>query len=178
MPSKTTALALCVTAALVAVSGPAAAGSGKSDPGPSKAQLAKVRTATAKYRDVRKAIADGYIATTACEESKNGSMGFHYMHPKRAGDRKVAITKPEFLLYGPKKGGGVQLNGVEYLVFDRDQNLQTRDADLPKPLGRRFDGPMPGHVPGMPVHADLHVWLYTKNPAGMFEPDNKRVRCP
>jgi hypothetical protein len=179
MPSKNTALALAVTAALAGVAGPAAAGGApKKDPAPSKAQLAKVRQATAKYRNVKTAIADGYIATTACEDSRSGSMGFHYIHPGRASDRKVDVAKPEFLLYGPKQGGGVQLNGVEYYVVDSDDDVRTRDAGLPKPLGRAFDGPMPGHVPGMPVHNDLHVWLYEKNPKGLFTPHNPRVNCP
>ena len=31
-----------------------------------------------------------------------------------------------------------------------------------------FDSPMLGHEPGMPVHYDLHVWLYRHNPAGLF----------
>ena len=180
MPSKNAALALVVTVALCGIAGPAAAGAGgapKQD-APSKAQLAKVRAATAKYKDVRKAIADGYVATDKCEGSKSGAMGYHYFNPKGTGDRKVDITKPDFLLYGPKKGGGVQLNGVEYFIVDADQNLETRDRDLPKPFGRSFDGPMPGHVKGMPVHNDLHVWLYTKNPRGLFTADNPRVRCP
>ena len=180
MLTKNSAVALLVTTALVGVAGPAAAGTGgssKADKGPSKAQIAKVRAATAKYKDVKKAIADGDIATDKCEESKAGSMGLHYFNPKGAGDRKVDVTKPDFLLYGPKRGGGVQLNGVEYYVVDSDQNLQTRDRDLPKVLGHEFDGPMPGHVKGMPVHNDLHVWLYTKNPKGMFTPNNPKVSC-
>ena len=180
MPTKNSALALLVTAALVGVAGPAAAdtgGSGSHHKGPSKAQLAKVRAATAKYKDVKKAIADGYIATKECEESKAGAMGFHYFNPKGAGDRKVDITKPDFLLYGPKAGGGVQLNGVEYYIVDSDQDLQTRDRELPKPLGHEFDGPMPGHIKGMPVHNDLHVWLYKNNPKGLFTPNNPKVSC-
>lgn len=180
MLTKNSAAALLVTAALVGVAGPAAAGTGgapTSSKAPSKAQLAKVRAATAKYKDVRKAIADGYLATDKCEASKSGAMGFHYFNPAGAGDRKVDITKPDFLLYGPKRGGGIQLNGLEYFIADADQNLQTRDRDLPKPLGHAFDGPMPGHVKGMPVHNDLHVWLYTKNPKGLFAPYNPKVRC-
>ena len=184
MPTKNTALALIATLAVAGIAGPAAAGGAPPQEGASKgrgptpAQLAKVRAATAKYRDVRKAIADGYIATSKCESSKSGSMGFHYMHPQRAMDGKADVTKPDFLLYGPKPGGGVRLNGVEYFLVDADQNLQTRNPDLPKVLGHEFDGPMPGHIPGMPVHNDLHVWLYTKNPRGLFTPDNPRVRCP
>jgi hypothetical protein len=37
---------------------------------------------------------------------------------------------------------------------------------------------MPGHQPGMPIHYDLHVWLWMDNPSGMFAPWNPRVRCP
>lgn len=40
-----------------------------------------------------------------------------------------------------------------------------------------FDGPMLGHEQGMPVHSDLHVWLYKHNPAGMLEPWNPAVSC-
>jgi len=181
MLTKNSAVALLATVALVGAAGPAAAGSGGKDgakpAAPSKPQLAKVRAATAKYKDVRKAIADGYVATSKCESSKSGAMGFHYMHPQRATDGKVDVTKPDFLLYGPKRGGGVQLNGVEYFLVDADQNLETRNPDLPTVLGHEFDGPMPGHVKGMPVHNDLHVWLYTKNPKGMFAPYNPKVSC-
>jgi hypothetical protein len=30
----------------------------------------------------------------------------------------------------------------------------------------------------MPIHYDLHVWLYKHNPAGMFAAWNPRVSCP
>jgi hypothetical protein len=43
--------------------------------------------------------------------------------------------------------------------------------------GQSFDGPMPGHNPDMPVHYDLHVWLYKYNPAGLFAAWNSRVNC-
>ena len=41
-----------------------------------------------------------------------------------------------------------------------------------------FDGPMPGHNPQMPVHYDLHVWLYRYNNSGLFAPWNPRLKCP
>jgi hypothetical protein len=31
---------------------------------------------------------------------------------------------------------------------------------------------------GMPIHYDLHVWLYRHNPAGRFAMWNSRVHCP
>jgi hypothetical protein len=36
---------------------------------------------------------------------------------------------------------------------------------------------MLGHDPMMPVHYDLHVWLYDSNPAGVFAPWNPSVDC-
>lgn len=44
-------------------------------------------------------------------------------------------------------------------------------------FGQPFDGPMPGHEPGMPVHYDLHVWVGRANPAGVFSPWNPKVSC-
>jgi hypothetical protein len=118
------------------------------------------------------------MATKNCYAPKGeGAMGFHYVHKSYVLDRKVDITKPEVLLYAPKKGGGVRLTGVEYFIVDADQNTSTRDTDLPKPLGHRFDGPMLGHEPGMPVHNDLHLWLYEKNPDGFFAPFNPKKLC-
>jgi len=36
---------------------------------------------------------------------------------------------------------------------------------------------MPGHFAGMPVHYDLHVWLWKHNPAGMFAEWNPGLSC-
>ncbi len=41
----------------------------------------------------------------------------------------------------------------------------------------RFDGPMLGHAPGMPIHYDLHVWVWRHNPSGTFNEYNPNVRC-
>ena len=37
---------------------------------------------------------------------------------------------------------------------------------------------MLGHNPKMPIHYDLHVWLYRHNPAGKFAMWNPTVSCP
>jgi hypothetical protein len=47
----------------------------------------------------------------------------------------------------------------------------------PQLFGRTFDGPMPGHVPGMPWHWDLHVWVWANNPSGVFEQWNPAISC-
>ena len=73
--------------------------------------------------------------------------------------------------------GNRELVGVEYWKRDADGSLAT-DNDRPSLFGRAFDGPMPGHNPTMPVHYDLHVWLWRANPAGVYSPTNAAVKCP
>jgi hypothetical protein len=36
---------------------------------------------------------------------------------------------------------------------------------------------MPGHNPTMPVHYDVHVWLFQENPSGFFAPFNPNLSC-
>jgi hypothetical protein len=81
-------------------------------------------------------------------------------------------ARPPILLYSTDG----ELLGAEYLVPDADQDLTT-DGDRPELFGRPFDGPMPGHEPGMPVHYDLHLWVGEANPDGVFSAWNPRVRC-
>ena len=159
--------------------------------------LAPVRQATAVYHAVSKAVADGYLAPNAgeCVASPAGAMGVHSVHPARVGDQIIDPLQPEVLLYLPKKNGGFQLVGVEYvqavLVRNKVSGAVTpwfaptpwppAEYDVvtsrPEVLGQAFDGPMPGHEPGMPWHFDLHVWAWTPNPSGDFAPFNPRVSC-
>ena len=133
--------------------------------------LAKLRALTAKYRDVRVAVADGYVATDRCVPG----MGYHYLNPAFAKDGVVDPWKPEVLLYAPSPHGP-KLTGVEYLKVDADQNVAT-DGDRPAVFGEPFEGPMPGHEPGQPVHYDKHVWIWKHNSNGTFAQMNPKVHC-
>jgi hypothetical protein len=104
-------------------------------------------------------------------------MGIHYANQELVADGKLDVTKPEILVYQPTPSGKLRLGAIEYFRADADQDLAT-DRDRPSLFGMPFDGPMLGHEPGMPVHYDLHVWLYRHNPAGRFAMWNPRVRCP
>jgi hypothetical protein len=55
----------------------------------------------------------------------------------------------------------------------------TPDLNQPRPevLDVPLDGPMAGHSPDMPVHYDLHVWIWKHNPAGMTASWNPAVDC-
>lgn len=137
--------------------------------------LAAARAATAKYHDPAVAIADGYTPTDECAASPEGAMGYHYVNFELFG-APPDIRKPAALLYLPKPGGGRKLVAVEYFKIDQDQRLNT-DGDRPELFGAAFEGPMPGHAPGMPVHYDLHVWIWQHNPSGMFAEWNPAGSC-
>lgn len=133
-------------------------------------ELAAVRKATAKYHDVTVAEADGFIQASACTAVPGlGGMGIHYVNFGRM-DLSVNALEPEVLLYAPT-ADGLKLVGVEYFM------PYVPVFPVPQLFGRPFDGPMPGHDEHMPVHYDLHVWLWQANPTGIFSIWNPNVGC-
>ena len=139
--------------------------------------LADVRRATARYHNPAAALADGYVASAHCAEHPVlGGMGLHFVNPTLMSDPALDPTRPEILLYERLPGGRLRLVAVEWFAVDPDQDLTTADG-RPSLFGVPFDGPMAGHDPGMPVHFDLHAWVWKHNPAGMFAMWNPRVDC-
>ncbi|MDP9403443.1 MAG: hypothetical protein M3P85_08930 [Actinomycetota bacterium] len=140
-------------------------------------QLGQVRRETARYHDPAVAVAEGYVATEACAAHPQlGGMGFHYVNPSLLSDPGIDPTKPEVLLYEELADGRLRLVAVEWFAVDPDQDLST-DAGRPVLFDVPFDGPMAGHEPGMPVHFDLHAWVWKHNPEGVFFGWNPRVTC-
>jgi hypothetical protein len=137
--------------------------------------VAALKAATEKYKDVEVALADGFMKDDMCVSSPAGVMGYHYANPKRL-EAAPDVTKPPILVYQPDGKGGRKLVAVEYFQADKDQNLKT-DDDKPSLYGLKFDGPMLGHTPGMPIHYDLHAWVWQDNPAGMFAQFNPKGSC-
>lgn len=150
-------------------------------------ELAQATAATARYHRESAALADGFIATEDCVSAPGlGGMGFHYLNLARASDLTVNASEPELLLYEPTRNGRGRLVGVEYFVpvisngapwFDPNTPPPVIDNPAPVLFGRTFDGPMPGHEPGMPWHYDLHVWIWKHNPSGLFARFNPTVQC-
>ncbi len=175
----TTRITALLTMALISAAVPAgAAGAHRSDAGElTRAQRTVIRDATSQFRDVDTAIAAGYVPTDSCAELPGvGTMGYHFVNPDLAGDAKVDPTSPEILIYNKTGNGRYRLDAVEYFVADADQDLTT-DADRPTLMGHPFDGPMEGHEPGMPIHYDLHAWVYRHNPAGELSAWNPTINC-
>jgi hypothetical protein len=140
-------------------------------------ELQAVKAAMARYHSFEQAQKDGYsIVGEPCVASPLGTMGIHAENGEMMADPAIDPLRPELLLYVPKPNGKLQLVGIEYWKADADQNLATA-GDRPSLFGVPFDGPMPGHNPTMPIHYDLHVWLYADNPSGMFAPFNPTLSC-
>lgn len=87
------------------------------------------------------------------------------------GGPAVDPSRPEILLYAPRANGRLELVGIEYFV------PAASVTTTPTLFGRTFGGPMAGHNPSMPVHYELHAWLWAANPAGLFAPFNPNVSC-
>ena len=135
------------------------------------AGLGAVRARTKEYRVEAKAVADGFARTDECVPG----MGYHYMNLGRM-DERLDPARPEVLLYVADGSGGRRLAGAAWVVIDDDQNLAT-DDDRPSLFGHEFDGPMPGHVEGMPIHYDLHAYAWVENPDGGFATWNPAITC-
>ena len=176
------AVALVVLALALAASGGARSATADSDA--VTPELQRVRQALDKYRDPIRAVHDGYFSTVGCVEYPKagapgqvpyaaGGMGVHFFNVSLMG--KLDPLQPQVLVYEPA-GGKLRLVAAEYFV-----PLGPDVKEPPRIFGRAFDGPMVGHHPLMPhelTHYDLHVWLWKKNPAGLFAPTNPALKCP
>lgn len=154
---------------------PAEAHGGSPDPG--DADFRDVRRATAPYRDVAAAQAAGYEQFLDCvAEPGQGAMGIHFLHGQLAGDAVVDPLQPEALTYQPRDNGQLELVGVEYIVFQ-----DAWDAANPQPpvlFGHPFHLVRSPNRYGVPSFYELHLWVWKRNPDGMFNDWNPRVHCP
>src|SRR3954466_14953584 len=99
-----------------------------SGPGPGEATLAEVRSATERFRDVKVALAEGYIrdpfdlcdnAAMMGKPAALGAMGVHYFRPDLLGVTEppsprvngvgthIDFLKPAILIYEPQKDGNM-----------------------------------------------------------------------
>ncbi|MFD4240324.1 hypothetical protein ACFWP3_01685 [Streptomyces sp. NPDC058525] len=172
--SLTPVLTIAASLTLALAAAPASASG--ADAGKSAAARAVTYEATARYKIHANAVKAGYVPDKYCVVNKEGPGALGYPHFNHALDNSVDPAKPAALFYEDDGRGGKRLVGVQWLVYDRDQNLAT-DDDRPTLFGTAFKGPLRGHFPGQPVHYALHLWLWKKNPLGTFETYNPTVNC-
>jgi hypothetical protein len=183
-------------ALLSSVAGPATAA-------PVEPSLSAVRTATERFRDVKVALAEGYIADpmNVCDTAPMmgrpaslGAMGIHYFRPDLLGitappnprvdgtGTHTDFNKPAILIYEPQADGSLELVAVENLVFIKSWEAAGNKAP-PSYQGTSFN--RMEDDPSTPIdeahmfepHYDLHVWLYRENPNGIFAQFNPKVSC-
>ena len=126
-------------------------------------ELAQARAATAKYRDIAQAEADGYVNFNLHLPGE----GFHYIKFSLL-DGNFDPEQPESLLYTLVPGENrLELAGVEYLV------PTALSADAPE--GFTGDADEWGHdTEGFGLW-ELNAWIWLHNPEGVFGHDNPRV---
>jgi hypothetical protein len=149
------------------------------------------------------ALAEGYIRDPfdLCDTAEMmgrpaalGAMGVHYVHPGLLGITKppsprvdgdgthIDFRRPAILIYEPQRDGSMELVAVENLVFAR--SWQAAGHDVPPtfhavPYDTMTDDPATeadeAHM--FEPHFDRHVWIYRRNPNGVFAPFNPAVTC-
>jgi hypothetical protein len=174
-----------------------------SAPAPGEPDLAAVRAATARFQDVRQALAEGYVrdpmnvcdtAEMMGKPAKLGSMGIHFFRPDLLGIKAppnprvngngthTDFLKPSILIYEPQADGSLQLVAVENLVF-RWAWREAGNTAPPSFQGVAYD--LMEDDPSTKVdeahmfepHYDRHVWIFRDNPNGVFAQFNPKVSC-
>lgn len=170
---------------------------------PDEPSLAQVRAATERFRDVKVALAEGYLrdpmnlcdtAEMMGKPAKLGAMGIHFFRPDLLGiagppNPRVDGTgihtdflRPSILIYEPQQDGSLELVAVENLVFAKAWKEAGHNSP-PSFHGVTYDTMIDD--PATPVdeahmfepHHDRHVWIYRDNPNGVFAPFNPAVTC-
>ena len=142
---------------------------GKSDFSP---LVQKVRKATARFRDINVALAEGYVPGTPCVSGPNsGAMGVHLINAELL-TKEVNAETPEALIYEPSPDGRMRLVGVEIITFASDwvNEVPVLDGHLLHYVGA------PNRY-GIPAFYEIHVWAWRNNPDGTFADWNPRVSC-
>jgi hypothetical protein len=164
--------------------------------------LASIRQATSRFRDINVAFSEGYVmpaphcvsAAAEGEPKQLGAMGVHIVRPDllaitamsprvNGAGTHTDFTRPSVLVYEPQPNGGYELVAVENIVFAQAWHAAgnlKRPAFHDNEYYSVIDNPLTptDEAHGFEPHYELHIWLYRENPAGMFMPFNVRARCP
>jgi hypothetical protein len=165
--------------------------------------LAAVRKATERFKDVTVALADGYVrdpmnicdsADMMGKPAELGVMGIHFFRPDLLGitappnprvdgdGRHTDFMKPSILIYEPQADGSLALVAVENLVFIKAWEAAGNTAPPSfqgVPYDRMVDDPATtiDEAHNFAPHYDRHVWIFRDNPKGVFAQFNPNATC-
>jgi hypothetical protein len=146
-------------------------------PSPS-ALVDKVRTATARFKDINVAISEGWVQGTPCVSGPDtGAMGVHFVLPARIAAGVLQAEEPEALIYEPLAGGAFRLVGVEFIVLASVWQGQNPSGGTPALEGDLLNYVGAPNRYGLPAFYELHVWAWENNPKGTFADWNTAVSC-
>src|SRR5215210_2962419 len=170
---------------------------------PGEPSLADVRAATERFRDIKAALAEGYVRDpmNVCDtadmmgrQATLGAMGIHFFRPDLLGIKSppnprvdgngthTDFRKPSILIYEPQADGSLRLVAVENLVFQKSWHA-AGNKKPPAFQGVEYDTMQDDPATSIDEahmfepHYDRHVWLYRKNPNGVFAQFNPNVNC-
>lgn len=137
-----------------------------------------VREATARFRDVAVAEAEGYQLMFGCVSGPDrGAMGLHYVNLALAFDGGVLqADQPEIVIYEPLPNGRRRLIGADYLVPVADWHTKNGAAQ-PELMGQLLHLIGSPNRYGLPDFYTLHVWAWKENPFGAYVNWHPGVSC-
>lgn len=124
-------------------------------------ELQQARAATARYRELKNAVKDGYVDINVVAQN----MGYHFMKMAHV-DGKFDYKQPEILVYNKMDNGSMQLVAVEYAI------PLSLSAEAPEGFTGANDVWDQNTVFGLWL---LHAWVWYHNPEGVFNPTNPLV---
>ena len=163
-----TVLVVSLAALAIVAFGLAAGAAAKQD------TLQAVRQVTSRFHSLAAAEAAGYEPFYSCTEQPGvGTMGQHYVKFSLVGDPAIDPLQPEALVYEPKADGGYRLVAVELVRVGPEVD------DPPTVLGVEMRHVPSGNRYGIEPDGfyQRHLWLYDRNPAGLFADWNPTVSC-
>jgi hypothetical protein len=166
------------------------------------AAVEKVGAVTERFKDVKVALAEGYIPDPAghCVTAEGeglpaelGGMGIHYLRPDMLGITATTprvdgtgthtdFDNPAILLYEPQADGSLVLIGAENLVFKKAWEA-AGNSEPPVFAGRKWDlmeddPNTPGdEAHGFEAHYDQHVYFKGDDADAAVNPFHPAVTC-
>lgn len=160
-------------------------------------QLETIRLSTEKYRDVKAALADGYVQAGGVVPN----MGAHFVNEDRINDGVLNLEEPEIVLYDRDKNGEWRLAGTAFVLPREDDPASSTQG-----VGDNHPEGFAGPLDNWHVHYQLctlpdgqfrtlgeadcqakngnfnasygwmiHAWVHDDNPLGVFSMWNSNI---